>query len=334
LATTLPENTVLVTGAAGFIGSNIACDLAHDHTVVVCDSFGTEPTWRYLAAALVHDIVRPQDVLAWLEEHATSVSAIVHMGAISSTTETDVDKIVANNVRLTLDLWEYSARTGTTFVYASSAATYGDGSNGFVDDDSPEALARLQPLNAYGWSKHLVDRRIADDVTRGRPVPPRWAGLKFFNVYGPNEGHKGSMRSVVHQIYPVAAAGQPVRLFKSDNPDYADGGQLRDFIYVKDCAAVVRNMLEAPELSGIYNVGTGAARSFADLAGAVFAAIEAEPQIEYFDMPEALRGRYQYFTEADTSKLVAAGLAPRFHDLESGVADYVRSYLVRELAAG
>jgi ADP-L-glycero-D-manno-heptose 6-epimerase len=166
------------------------------------------------------------------------------------------------------------------------------------------------------------------------PVPPRWAGLKFFNVYGPNEGHKGPMRSVVHQIYPVAARGDAVRLFKSDNPDYPDGGQLRDFIYVKDCSAVVRQMLTAERLSGIFNIGTGKARSFADLANAVFLALGREPRIEYFDMPETLRGRYQYFTEADTSKLSQAGLAPRFHDLESGVMDYVESHLTWEFAQG
>jgi ADP-L-glycero-D-manno-heptose 6-epimerase len=252
------------------------------------------------------------------------------MGAVSSTTETDVDKIVASNVRLSLDLWEYAVAQQISFIYASSAATYGNGDQGFVDDDSPEALAKLRPLNAYGWSKHVVDRRIVDDRESGRPTPPRWAGLKFFNVYGPNEGHKGSMRSVVHQIYPIAAAGHPVKLFKSDNPDYADGGQLRDFVYVKDCATVIRNMLEAPSLSGLFNVGTGKARSFKDLARAVFQAADREPQITYFEMPKALRGRYQYFTEADTSKLRHAGLAPDFHDLESGIGDYVRSHLLYE----
>lgn len=308
--------------------------MADEHSVVVCDSFNHEQTWRYLAPAVLHDIVRPEHAIDWLERHLGQVSAVVHMGAVSATTETDVDKVVANNIRFSLDLWDHCARQGIAFIYASSAATYGDGSTGFVDDDSPEGLAALKPLNPYGWSKHFVDRRIVDDVAKGRPTPPRWAGLKFFNVYGPNEAHKGPMRSVVHQIYPVAARGEAVRLFKSDNPDYSDGGQLRDFIYVKDCCTVVKNMLAARELSGIYNVGTGTARSFADLAAAVFTAIGHESRIDYFDMPEALRGRYQYFTEADTSKLRAAGFAPSFHDLESGVEDYVRSYLTLELGGG
>ena len=328
------DDIVLVTGGAGFIGSNIALDLATDHDVVVCDNYGHEDAWRYLAPALLQDVIRPEELFGWLERHRGRVGAIVHMGAISATTERDVARVVESNIRLTLDLWEHCAREGIALVYASSAATYGDGSRGFVDDDAPDALAELEPLNPYAWSKHFTDRRIVDDVVRGRPAPPRWAGLKFFNVYGPNEGHKGSMRSVVHQMYPLAASGEKVRLFKSDHPDYEDGGQLRDFVYVKDCAAVVRSMLEAPELSGIYNVGTGEARSFADLARAVFLALELEPQIEYFDMPEHLRGRYQYFTEADTTKLAASGFAPDFHSLEAGVADYVRSHLVRELPVG
>ena len=328
----MSENLALVTGAAGFIGSNIAADLARDHDVVVCDTFGETDQWRYLARSRLHDVIRPEAVLHWLERHAERVTAVVHMGAVSATTERDVDRIVAANIRLTLDLWELCARHGVPFVYASSAATYGDGSRGFVDDDTPQGLARLEPLNAYGWSKHVVDRRIVDDAVNGRPTPPRWAGLKFFNVYGPNEGHKGSMRSVIHQIYPVAMRGEAVRLFKSDHPDYADGGQLRDFVYVKDCAAVVRAMLAAPQLSGVFNVGTGTARSFADLATAVFAAIGREPRIEYIDMPEALRGRYQYFTQADTTKITQTGVAAAWHDLESGVGDYVQSHLARELA--
>lgn len=170
----------------------------------------------------------------------------------------------------------------------------------------------------------MIDRRIMDDARRGEPTPARWAGLKFFNVYGPGEAHKGSMRSVVHQIYPAASRGETVRLFKSDHPDYVDGGQLRDFIYVKDCVAVVRKVLDADTAAGVFNVGTGQARSFRDLAAATFAATGQPAAIEFIDMPEALKGRYQYFTQADTSKLRAAGLAPNFHSLEDGIRDYVQ----------
>jgi ADP-L-glycero-D-manno-heptose 6-epimerase len=330
----MSEDLVLVTGAGGFLGSNITCSLADDRDVVVCDPFDHEQAWRYLAPARLFDVIRPEHMPHWLENHVGRVSTIIHMGAISDTTETVLDKLIATNIRLTLDLWDYSAKHGVTFIYASSAATYGDGSRSFLDDDDPAALAALRPLNPYAWSKHVVDRRVMDDVTKGRPTPPRWAGLKFFNVYGPNEGHKGSMRSVVHQIYPAAANGNAVRLFKSDHPKYPDGGQLRDFIYVKDCCAIVNNMLAAGAVSGIYNVGTGKARSFSDLAEAVFSAVGREPRIEYVDMPESLRGRYQYFTQADTSKLTVSGFAPRFHDLEGGVKDYVQTHLAQELAAG
>jgi ADP-L-glycero-D-manno-heptose 6-epimerase len=324
----------LVTGAAGFIGSNIARMLAEDGAdVVACDWFGQGDQWRYLADVRLHDIVRPEALPDWLAREGREVSAIVHMGAVSATTETDVDRIVQLNVRATLDLWRFAAERGASFIYASSAATYGDGSAGFVDDDSEAGLARLRPLNAYGWSKHLVDRRLVHDAATGRPTPPKWAGLKFFNVYGPNEAHKGGMRSVVHQIYPAAAWGETVTLFASDNPAYADGGQLRDFIYVKDICAIVRTMLRAETLSGIYNAGTGQARSFADLARAVFRVVGQPVNIAYREMPQALKGKYQYFTEADVSKLKAHGLAPNFHGLEDGVADYAR-HLAVEFAPG
>ena len=325
------SDLVLVTGAAGFIGSNVARMLAAEgRRVVASDWFGEGGKWLNLRDVALHDVIRPEATLAWLEAQGDGLEAIVHMGAISTTTEADVDLIVERNVRSSLDLWAWAARTRTRFIYASSAATYGDGSQGFRDDDTPEALARLRPLNPYGWSKHLVDRRFVDDERRGEMTPRGWAGLKFFNVYGPGEAHKANMRSVAHQIYPAASRGETVSLFKSDNPDYPDGGQVRDFIYVADCCAVIRNMLNAPSLRGLYNVGTGEARSFADLARAVFTAVGRPPAIAYRAMPESLRGRYQYFTRADTAKLRAAGLAPNFHALEDGVADYVRESLRQE----
>lgn len=319
------RDTILVTGGAGFIGSNIATALGEDGwRIVVADWFGTGSKWRNLVSARLDDILRPEETRAWLERHHERVEAIVHLGAISATTEPDVDLIVERNIRTTLDLFALAAERSLRFLYASSAATYGGGEEGFVDDEAPEQLAKLKPLNAYGWSKLVVDRRIVDDVRACRPLPPQWAGLRFFNVYGPGEAHKDDMRSVVHKIWPVAAAGETVTLFKSHDPNYEDGGQLRDFVHVEDCIAVVRWLLERSDVNGIFNVGTGRARSFADLAGAVFAALGRDPDIRYVEMPDRIRKSYQYFTEADLSKLRAAGYDGQFLPLEEGIARYIR----------
>ena len=315
---------ILVTGGAGFIGSNAANTLAENgYKVVISDWFGEDQRWKNIAPAVIHDLVRPEDLSAWMRANGDQLGGIVHMGAISATTEQDVDKIIENNIRLSLDLWDYACREDVAFVYASSAATYGDGTAGFVDDDSVAGLANLAPLNPYGWSKHLVDRRIAADVVAGRKTPSVWAGLKFFNVFGPRESHKGGMRSVIHQIWPLAAQGETVRLFKSDNPDYADGGQLRDFIHVDDCVHVIRTALAQQSLGGVFNVGTGQARSFEDLALATFKAVGRDPKIEYMEMPDKLRGRYHYYTHADTTRLKAHQLAPNFKSLEDGVGNYI-----------
>jgi len=315
---------ILVTGGAGFIGSHVACDLAEAGLrVVVSDLLRSGDKWRNIAHAHLHDLIRPEMLSGWLERHRGKVGAIIHMAAVSSTTEADVDKFVANNIRLTLDLWKWCAANATRFIYASSAATYGDGSAGFSDDESPGALAALRPLNAYGWSKHFVDRRVVEDGVRNRPIPPQWAGLKFFNVYGPKETHKGDMQSVVSKIYPIVNADGTITLFRSHNPRYSDGGQLRDFVYVKDCAAAVGWLLQNPEVSGLFNVGTGVARSFLDLVEAVGVAAGHSPSVQFIDTPAELREKYQYFTQADMTKLRAAGFDRPFHTLEEGVRDFV-----------
>ena len=318
------DDLIMVTGGAGFIGSNIVADLSAAGTrVVVCDLFRSGQKWRNIAGASLYDVVRPEALFEWLERHRDDVGAVIHMGAISSTTESNVDNFVATNIRLSLDLWQWCTETSKRLIYASSAATYGDGSAGFSDDQSPAALAALRPLNPYGWSKHLVDQRIIDDAARGRPTPPQWAGLKFFNVYGPNEGHKGVMQSLVSKLEPIVRAGETVTLFKSHDPRYRDGEQLRDFIYVKDCVAVVSWLLHNPAVSGLFNVGTGTARSFLDLVGAVCDAIGCKPDIRFVDTPKELRAQYQYFTQADIRKLRMAGFTARFYSLEDGVLDWL-----------
>jgi len=318
------DDLIMVTGGAGFIGSNIVADLSAAGTrVVVCDLFRSGQKWRNIAGASLYDVVRPEALFEWLERHRDDVGAVIHMGAISSTTESNVDNFVATNIRLTLDLWQWCTETSKRLIYASSAATYGDGSAGFNDDQRPAALAALRPLNPYGWSKHLVDQRIIDDAARGRPTPPQWAGLKFFNVYGPNEGHKGVMQSLVSKLEPIVRAGETVTLFKSHDPRYRDGEQLRDFVYVKDCVAVVSWLLHNPAVSGLFNVGTGAARSFLDLVGALGDAIGRKPNIRFVDTPEELRAQYQYFTQADIRKLRMAGFTARFYSLEHGVRDWL-----------
>jgi ADP-L-glycero-D-manno-heptose 6-epimerase len=321
----------VVTGGAGFIGSNVAASLAQSgREVVVCDWLRTDERWRNLAKHEIADIVRPEDLLDWLDRHVAAVEAVIHMGANSSTTETDVDLIVRQNVRATLDLLDWCTRNGKRFIYASSAATYGDGSAGFDDVSSREDLAKLLPLNAYGWSKHLVDRRVAYLSERGVPLPPQCVGLKFFNVYGPNEYHKGGMMSVVARNYASIRRGEPMRLFRSYRKEYADGGQLRDFVYVKDCVSVVQWLLENPTVSGLFNVGSGAARSWLDLAKAMFSGADLEPRVEFIDMPQTLIEKYQYFTQARLDRLRAAGYSQPLTTLEAGVSDYIRNYLGRD----
>ena len=322
---------IIVTGGAGFIGSNIVAGLTQaGREVVVVDRLGHDDKWRNLAKHPLRDIVKPEAVFGLLAREGRHIEAIVHMGAISATTERDVDLILENNLRLSIDLWEWCAVHQVRFLYASSAATYGDGRQGFDDEATSKALARLRPLNPYGWSKHAFDRRVIGEVEAGRPRPPQWAGLKFFNVYGPNEYHKGTMKSVVaHMVPDILAAGR-VSLFKSHHPDYEDGGQLRDFVAVADAAAITLWLLDHPAVSGLFNVGTGQARSFADLARASFAALGRPPQIHYRDMPEELKARYQYFTQAPMARLRDAGYATPPTSIEDGVSDYIQNFLVKD----
>jgi ADP-L-glycero-D-manno-heptose 6-epimerase len=318
-----------VTGGAGFIGSNVVAELTADPglEVAVCDRLreASLGKWRNLAKHPIADFIEPEDLFAWLNGRGQEVASIVHMAAISSTTEPDADRILTTNFCLSRDLYDWCAHNARSFIYASSAATYGEASS-FDDDPSLLALAGLRPLNAYGWSKALFDLYAARKAVRG-DAPRHWAGLKFFNVYGPNEGHKGAMRSVVAKIWPEVSDGRPVQLFKSYKSDCPDGGQKRDFVYVRDVAKVVAWLVRDNEVNGLFNLGSGRARSFHDLAVAAFQAAGRQPVIEYVDMPLGLATQYQYFTEARMDRLRQAGWGEAFTSLEEGVTDYVNSYL-------
>ncbi len=321
---------LLVTGAAGFIGSNVVAALneAGRTDIAVNDIVGADAKWRNLAKRQIADVVPPAELMRWLD--GRKLDAVIHMGAISDTTVTDADLVLETNFRLSRRLLDWCTGSRTPFIYASSAATYGDGSAGFEDDWSPEALKKLAPMNLYGWSKHLFDLLVADRAVKKEKLPPQWCGLKFFNVFGPNEYHKGEMMSLAAKRFDDVKQGRTVRLFKSHKPGIADGDQRRDFIYIDDAVAVVRWLLASPQVSGIFNVGTGQARSFRDLISALFRAMGREPSIEYVDMPEAIRGQYQYFTQARVENIRRAGYNGGFTPLEDAVEQYATRFLAAQ----
>jgi ADP-L-glycero-D-manno-heptose 6-epimerase len=318
---------LLVTGGAGFIGSNVVAALndAGRADIAVCDTLGHDGKWRNLAKRQLADIVPPAELAAWLD--GRRLDAVIHLGAISETTATDGDLVIETNFRFSMRLLDWCTAHNTPLIYASSAATYGDGAQGFRDDPSLAALKALRPMNLYGWSKHLFDMAVAERASRGEKLPPQWAGLKFFNVFGPNEYHKGPMMSVLARRFDDIKAGRVVELFKSHREGIADGDQRRDFIYVDDAVRVTMWLLATPDVSGIFNVGTGAARSFKDLMVSAYAALGTRPNIRYVDMPEPIRDSYQYFTQSDVDRLQRAGYDGGFTALEEAVELYVKGYL-------
>jgi ADP-L-glycero-D-manno-heptose 6-epimerase len=320
---------LLVTGGAGFIGSNVVAALndAGRSDVVVCDVLGHDGKWRNLAKRQLADIVPPAQLSDWLK--GRKLDAVIHLGAISETTATDGDLVIETNFRFSMRLLDWCTANAVPFIYASSAATYGDGAQGFADDASPAALRQLRPMNLYGWSKHLFDMAVIDRAARGEKLPPQWVGLKFFNVFGPNEYHKGTMMSVLARRFADIRAGRPVQLFKSHREGIADGDQRRDFIYVDDVVRVTMWLLATPTVSGLFNVGTGAARSFKEMMLAAYGALGAAPNIQYIDMPEQIRGSYQYFTEGKVDRLRMAGYNGGFTRLEDAVDLYVKGFLDR-----
>lgn len=316
---------IIVTGGAGFIGSCIVRSLnnAGCTDIIIVDNIAETDKWMNMRNKKYIKYIHKS---IFLEELPTypNVEAIIHMGAQSATTEKNFDYLWNNNFEYTKSLWNYCADKQIPFIYASSAATYGDGSLGF--DDSMD-IDQLLPLNGYGYSKQLFDLWVKHQA---KVFPPQYIGLKFFNVYGPNEYFKGSMASMVfHGFRQIKETGK-IKLFKSCNPNYADGGQLRDFVYVKDICNVIMWLLENNKVSGLFNVGTGRAQSFAELATATFHALDLEPNIEYIDMPEKLRGKYQYYTQAEMNKLHSVGYSYSFSNLEMGVKDYVINHLSKD----
>ncbi len=313
---------ILVTGGAGFIGSNLQAALAAaGRATAIVDTLGADAKWRNIARHPPEVLVAPAALAGFLDRRR-ALEAVVHLGAVSDTTARDADGVWATNVALSEHLLDWCAATATPFIYASSAATYGDGGRGFA----PETT-ELAPLNLYGWSKHVFDGRVAARRRAGHAMPPQCVGLKFFNVYGPNEYHKGHMVSVVKRKWDEVREGRAPTLFRSDRPDVAHGAQARDFIHVDDCVSIVLWLLAHPRVSGLFNAGTGRARTYLDLAHAVCDAAGVARAVEFVDMPASLRGQYQSFTEAPMEALARAGYDAPFITLERGIERYVRSYL-------
>jgi ADP-L-glycero-D-manno-heptose 6-epimerase len=317
---------IIVTGGAGFIGSNVvaALEARGERDIVVCDWLGSSGKWRNIAKHPLIDIIVPEDLPDFIETKAGAITAIYHLGAISTTTATDADLIVQRNFKFSVALWRACTRHSIAFIYASSAATYGDGALGFEDSNDLAQLSKLRPLNLYGWSKWLFDCW----VLRQTEAPAVWAGLRFFNVYGPNEYDKGDMQSLVSKIVSAHRPGAAVKLFKSYKEGFADGEQLRDFIWVDDVVDVMLWLGALGRPGGILNVGTGLARSFADLAKAAVLACGDTPRIDFIEMPESIRPAYQYYTCADMCRLRGLGYNQEFTSLETGVTRYVRDYLL------
>ena len=323
----------VVTGGAGFIGSVVIAELENNFPntpIAVIDWLEEDDRWKNINKRTVSNIIFPEDTFEFLEDHQSEIKAIIHMGAISTTTETNVNKIVEQNIGYSLDLFDWCTENDIPFIYASSAATYGEGENGFNDSIDPTHLKKLQPLNPYGFSKHMVDKAIIQKNEK----PSQWVGLKFFNVYGPNEYHKGGQKSVVAHAFKQIQETGKMKLFKSHPPDYEDGMQLRDFVYVNDIAKNIIWFIKNPQVSGIFNQGTGKARSFKDLTIATFKAMNLPENIEYIDMPENLQNQYQYFTEANMNSFNHVykkheGKEYKPTSLEDGVTDYVQNYLLK-----
>lgn len=320
---------IILTGGTGMIGSMIAWHLntiLNENKFVIFDDMSNEEQEKNINKRKFIDLIDKNDLPKFIRNNK-QITAVIHMGAISATTESNFNKLLVSNIRYSQMLWSWCATNNVPFIYASSAATYGDGENGY--DDNENLLSKLIPLNAYGYSKHFFDQWVNAQVKSNQPTPPQWCGLKFFNVYGPNEYHKKRMASVVFHAFQQYQKEKEIRLFKSENRNYKDGMQLRDFIYVKDAVEYVMFFLKNNHVSGLFNSGTGTAQSFNDLAEAVILNTKGEKSnIRYINMPDDLKGKYQYYTEANLDKIKAVGLNLKFKNLKEGVNDYMQNYLL------
>lgn len=316
---------IIVTGALGFIGSNLLAELERRgyEDLVSIDTFGTDDKWKNVAKRSCISFVFPDQTFDCINKNKDNIKALIHLGAISSTTEKDVDLIARNNIQLTMELYQFCTENRIPFIYASSAATYGHGKNegGFLDDESLGFLQTLRPLNPYGWSKLSVDKMIAKDKMK-RPISSQVVGLKFFNVYGPNEYHKGGQKSVIPQFFKQYQEEGYARLFITN-------GAKRDFVFVDDCVDVMIWMLEHPQVSGLFNVGTGVAATFEDVAECVAKSMGIEPIIKHIEMPEGLARQYQFFTQSSTEKLRSVGYPYQMHSIHQGVEKYVKEFLMK-----
>lgn len=320
---------IILTGGGGMIGSMIAWHLNtqmnFDDFVIVDDLINEQQENNFNKRKFIEYIAK-DDLEKYLSDKK-NVSAVIHMGAISATTESNFNRLLQSNIRFSQALWHWCAENKVPFIYASSAATYGDGSVGY--DDNESELDKLSPLNAYGYSKHFFDRWVQLELSKNQPTPPQWCGLKFFNVYGPNEYHKGRMASVVFHSFNQFKETNQIKLFKSEHPSYADGMQVRDFIYVKDAVKIIIFFLNNNNFSGLYNAGTGNAETFKALAEAVLINTKGQPNdIKYIEMPNDLKGKYQYYTQATMNKINSIGFNDNFMNLKEGVTDYLESYLL------
>lgn len=320
---------IILTGGAGMIGSMVAWHLNNEMNfndfVIADDLVNEQQEYNFNKRDFV-EYIKKDDLKKYLSKKQ-NISAVIHMGAISATTESNFNRLLESNIRFSQQLWHWCAKNKVPFIYASSAATYGDGSFNYNDNESE--LDQLNPLNAYGYSKHFFDRWIQLELAKKQPAPPQWCGLKFFNVYGPNEYHKDRMASVVFHAFNQYKESKQIKLFKSEHPSYKDGMQVRDFIYVKDAVKVVIFFLNNSKFSGVYNVGTGNPETFKALAEAVLSNNTGNPdEIKYINMPNDLKGKYQYYTKARIDKIRSIGFGDNFKNLNEGVTDYLKNYLL------